>query len=136
MNHIRTINPDWPWLKTMPLGMGVVGTGSMVFLTGQTAIDADGRVVGENDLRAQTRQCFENIGELLRLAGAGFSDIARLTTYFTVDITDAAVRQAYWEVRAEFLGAHKPASTGIRVAALAHPALLLEIDVIAVLPRS
>jgi enamine deaminase RidA (YjgF/YER057c/UK114 family) len=73
--------------------------------------------------------------ELLDLAGAGFKDVVQLTTYFTIDITDSSVRRAYWQVRQEFFGSHKPTSTGMQIRALLYPSLLLEVAAIAVTRR-
>jgi 2-iminobutanoate/2-iminopropanoate deaminase len=116
-----------------PLSQGVT-VGSFIYLSGKVAIDENGKVVGPGDLVAQTRKCFENIRDSLALAGASLTDLVKLTTYFTVDITDPGVTKAYWRVREEFLGSHKPASTGVRVHSLIRPDLLLEIDAVAVLP--
>lgn len=59
-----------------------VATGSRhVFIAGQVAWDADGRVVGEGDLAAQLEQCYSNIGTALAAVGGSFHDVARLTIY-------------------------------------------------------
>ncbi len=116
-----------------PLTQGVK-VGNFIYLSGKVALDDRGHVVGPGDLVVQTRKCFESIRDVLAVAGASLTDLVKLTTYFTVDITDPAVTRAYWNVREEFLGSHKPASTGLRVHSLIHPELLLEIDAVAVLP--
>ena len=119
-------------MKQTPLVAGLK-VGNMVVLSGCVALDSNGRVVGEGDLAAQTRKCFENIQESLVRAGASLSDVVKLTTYFTVDIADAAVRKTYWDVRSDFFGAHRPASTGVQVARLIYPSLLLEIEAVAII---
>ncbi len=59
-----------------------VATGSkMVFIAGQVAWDADGRVVGEGDLAAQLVQCYRNVATALAEVGGSFHDVARLTIY-------------------------------------------------------
>jgi enamine deaminase RidA (YjgF/YER057c/UK114 family) len=50
-------------------------------LAGQVAIDLEGRLVGEGDLAAQTRQVFDNIGRILEGAGASFDNVVEFTTY-------------------------------------------------------
>lgn len=132
MSQLEEIEVGWEWMKQTPLVAGLKA-GNMVVLSGCVALDSNGRVVGEGDLGAQTRKCFENIRDALVRAGAGLSDVIKLTTYFTVDITDATVRKIYWDVRSEFFGAHRPASTGVQVASLIYPSLLLEIEAMAVI---
>jgi enamine deaminase RidA (YjgF/YER057c/UK114 family) len=131
---MREITVDWSWDDESGYAQAIEA-GGLLFISGQAALDADGRVVGENDLAAQTRKCFENMRELLDLAGAGFKDVVQLTTYFTIDITDSSVRRAYWQVRQEFFGSHKPTSTGMQIRALLYPSLLLEVAAIAVTRR-
>jgi 2-iminobutanoate/2-iminopropanoate deaminase len=64
--------------------MGVVqGDGVVIHLTGQVAWSTDERIVGKDDIEAQTRQIFENIRKLLEKAGGDLSDIVSITTYFT-----------------------------------------------------
>jgi enamine deaminase RidA (YjgF/YER057c/UK114 family) len=133
MAHITQLDPKVAWDDSTPLTQGVK-VGNLIYLSGQVALDGEGNVVGKGDLVAQTRKCFENIRDVLQLAGASLSDLVKLTTYFTVDIGNPAVTRAYWNVREEFLGSHKPASTGLRVHSLIYPELLLEIDAVAVLP--
>lgn len=133
MAHIKQLEPQFSWDDNTPLTQGVK-IGNLIYLSGQVALDKEGNVVGKGDLVAQTRKCFENIRDVLRLAGASLSDLVKLTTYFTVDIADPVITRAYWNVREDFLGSHKPASTGLRVQSLIYPELLLEIDAVAILP--
>ena len=135
MAHITQLEPKFSWDDNTPLTQGVK-VGNLIYLSGQVALDRDGNVVGKDDLVAQTRKCFENIRDVLQLAGASLSDLVKLTTYFTVDIADPAVTRTYWNVREEFLGSHKPASAGLRVQSLIYRELLLEIDAVAILPGS
>jgi 2-iminobutanoate/2-iminopropanoate deaminase len=135
MAHIKQLEPQFSWDDNTPLTQGVQ-VGNLIYLSGQVALDKQGNIVGKGDLVAQTRQCFENIRDVLQLAGASLTDIVKLTTYFTVDIADPATTRAYWNVREEFLGSHKPASTGVRVHSLIYRELLLEIEAVAVLPSN
>ncbi len=127
------LNP--PGLAT-PAGFSHVGTcraDTLVFVSGQVAYDAEGRIVGEGDLEAQTRQVFHNLGTALQAAGAGFGDIVKLT-FFVRDL-DAESIAVIRRVRREFLSAEQPpASTMVGVAALAKPALRLEVEAYAARP--
>jgi reactive intermediate/imine deaminase len=123
------IDPGWEWDKDFPLSQGL-RVGNLLFLSGQVAVDTDGNIVGKGDLKAQTRQVFENIKTILQQAGATFDDVVKMTTYFTVDIRNY---EDYFSVRREYFANHNPASTGVQVAALAFEDLLLEVEVIAYL---
>lgn len=110
----------------------VLGTGRFVAISGQLALDEDGKPVGAGDPAAQARQIFTNLGRCLAAAGAGFDDVVKLT-YFLTDIRDlAAVR----EVRGGFLDpARLPASSAVQVGALVGPEFLMEIEAYAIVPE-
>jgi reactive intermediate/imine deaminase len=111
-----------------PFSSGVkVETKTLVFLAGQTSRDMEGNTVGIGDIRAQTRQIMENIGKILRDAGATYDDIVKITM-FLADLKDLP---GALEVRSEFLKDNKPASTAVQ-AGLRKDALI-EIEVIAAL---
>src|SRR5437764_1270748 len=80
-----------------------VRVGNTVYIAGQTAVDAKGNLVGGGDVRAQAVQVWTNIGNLLRAAGGGYSNLVRMTTY----LTDMAHRSVSMEVRQQFLGEHR-----------------------------
>jgi 2-iminobutanoate/2-iminopropanoate deaminase len=98
-----------------------------IFVSGQLARDRHGNVVGKGDMRAQLRQVGENIKAALEAAGATLHDIVKATTY----VTDIEAFFRHVDVRMEYFGA-LPASTTVEVRRLAHPDLLVEIEVIAV----
>ena len=129
---MEEIHADWGWDDDFPLSQAV-RIGNTIYLSGQIAVDEQGRVVGEGDITAQSRQCFENMKAVLAKAGAKLTDVVRLTTFFTADLGDMEMTKAYWKVRREYFGDHRPASTGLQVKALIYPSLLLEIDAIAVI---
>ncbi|MFH8933010.1 RidA family protein [Streptomyces griseosporeus] len=108
----------------------VLGTGRFVAVSGQIALDEDGKVVGEGDPAAQARQVFENLRRCLAAAGAGFDDVIKLT-YF---VTDTAHLPAIREARAAYIPDDRlPASSAVQVAALVRPEFLLEIEAFAVI---
>ena len=114
----------------------MVKAGDFLFLTGQTATDEDGNLVGPGDIQAQARQIFTNVRRLLGLAGCDLTSIIRLTNYLTTPMTDMEFTHKYWEVRREVFGDHYPASTGVQVAALMRPEMLIEVDVVAYAPNA
>lgn len=125
-------------LPHVPLYQHVsVATGSRtVHTAGQVSWDADGQVVGAGDLAAQVEQCFHNIATALAGVGASLDDVVKLTGYF-VGLDERAV-EAYGEGVARAvsaLGVQTPQAplTGIGVAALAGPELLVEIEAVAIL---
>lgn len=125
------IDPGWKWDKDFPLAQGLK-LGNLMFLSGQVALDSDGRVIGKGDLRAQTRQVFENIKLILGKAGGSLQDVVKMTTYFTCKLSPKRTRE-YFEVRRAYFKDHRPASTGVQVSALVDKDLLLEVEVMAIL---
>ncbi|MFH8369482.1 RidA family protein [Streptomyces sp. NPDC018031] len=109
----------------------VTGTGRLIAVSGQIALDGDGNLVGEGDPEAQARQVFENLRRCLAAAGVGFDEVIKLT-YFVTDIGYLpAVRRA----RDEFVDVKRPpASSAVQVAGLFRPDLLLEVEALAVAP--
>ena len=108
----------------------VVADGTL-YMSGQVATDADGNVVGE-DIEAQTRQAFENVGRILEEAGVGFDDVVKVTSYL-VDIHGDY--DGYKRAFAEFFDDPLPCHTMLGVADLAREAFLVELEVEAPLPE-
>ncbi len=104
-----------------------VSDGHLIMLAGQVATDTEGNTVGGDDIRAQTRQVYENIKAALEAAGAGMEDVIRLTVY----LTDRANFAGSMEVRHTYFDEPYPASTLLIVSGLAKPEWLIEIDAIA-----
>jgi enamine deaminase RidA (YjgF/YER057c/UK114 family) len=106
----------------------VTGTGQLVAVSGQVAIDGNGELVGPGDPSAQARQVFENMRRCLAAAGLSFGEVIKLTYY----LTDMAHLPTVRIVRDEFIDtAHPPASTAVQVVALARPEFLLEVEAFA-----
>ncbi len=129
--QVKRTNP--PTLST-PTGythiVEVNGPGKTIYISGQIALDKDGKVVGAGDMKAQAEQVFKNLQAALDAAGAKFSDVVKMNTY----ITDMAQAPAVREVRARYFGDTAPASTLVQVVHLARPEFMLEIEVIAAVP--
>ncbi len=116
---MRTVGP---WEQAVKVG-------NLLFVSGQTPMTADGKLVGKGDAAAQTRQVMENIKTVLEFGGAKLSDIVKITVFVT-NIRDLS---AIMKVREEYLAPDYPASTAAEVTALANPDWLVEIEAIAVL---
>ena len=108
----------------------VVKVGNLLFISGQVSFDASGKLVGENDMKAQVKQVLENLKTALASQKADFSHVVKINT-FTTDV-EAFLGAA--EVRAEYFKGHLPASTLVQISKLARPGLLVEIEAIAALP--
>ncbi len=132
-DHIKRINP--PALAA-PTGythvVEVTGAAKTVYIAGQVAYDERREVVGVRDMAAQAEQVYRNLEAALAAAGASFSDVVKMTTF----ITDMAQAPAARAVRARYFGDALPASTLVEVTALAHPDLMIEIEVVAAVART
>ena len=107
----------------------VAATGRFVAVSGQLALDEDGRLVGEGDAAAQARQVFENLRRCLAAAGARFDVVVKLTFF----VTDMAHMPAIRAARAAHIPDDRlPAASAIQVAALVRPEFLMEVEALAV----
>lgn len=104
------------------------GGGEIVWIAGQAAIAPDGTVIGVGDIEAQTVAVCENLLACLDAAGASIHDLVKVTTFYV----DRAHRATIAEVRRRYLGEAEFVHTGLIIDGLADPALLLEIEAIAV----
>lgn len=106
----------------------VAFSGRMITVSGQVPLDGQGRLVGENDPQAQTRQVFENLAAALAAAGAGMDQVVKLTVF----LTDLADLDAFRRVRDEYISADRPpASSLVQVSRLVNPAFRVEIEALA-----
>jgi 2-iminobutanoate/2-iminopropanoate deaminase len=105
-----------------------VRAGDLLFVSGCVPVDSDGRLVGGDDVVAQARQTFENVGAVLAAGGSSFADVAKVTVFLT-DVDDRAKINP---VRQEFFGDTRPASTLVEVSRLAIPGAKIEVEAVAV----
>ncbi|MEV0645877.1 RidA family protein [Phytomonospora sp. NPDC050363] len=106
-----------------------LGATAMIFVSGQVALDDDGKVVGEGDMTAQTEHVFAGLRALLEAQGATLGDIVNIRTF----ITDMDLRPEHGAVRMRWLeGRTPPTSTLVEVSRLFRPGLLVEVEVVAV----
>ena len=109
----------------------VVPPGSeLIFISGQVGVRPDGSLPAS--MAEQAEQVFANIGALLAAHGTDASKLVKITMFVVLGQDIVAARAA----RAKLLGPHKPASTAVFVPQLIDPAWHLEVEAIAVKPRS
>ena len=107
-----------------------VRAGDLLFVSGCIAVDGDERLVGGDDVVAQTRQVFANLEAVLAAGGATLGDVVKVTVF----LTDIGERAAVNEVRAERFGPARPASTLVEVSKLAVEGARVEIEAVALVP--
>jgi enamine deaminase RidA (YjgF/YER057c/UK114 family) len=130
---IESFNPPGVWAPFGAFSMAVVqGSGQVVHLKGQVALDAEGRVVGPGDMRMQTRKTLENIQAVLASMAGRMEDVLSLTHY----VTDIDAFMAAGDVRRHFFAEPYPVTTTVQVVRLYHPDLVVEIKAIAEIPRA
>ena len=124
------VNPGGLFKPSTFTQMVIAKGGRVVFISGQTARDTDGVVVGVGDPRRQTEKALENIRIAVETAGGSWVNVAKITTY----VVDLKPDDRVWI--GELVKKHfprPPAHTLIGISALAAPELLVEIEAIAVL---
>ena len=120
-------NSNWPKAFTFSPAVRV---GTLIFLSGTTATDEKGRIVGAGDIVAQTRQIFRKFEAVLQMAGGSLKNIVETTDY-VLSLEDY---QKTAEVRREIFGGPPwPAATGVVVSGLVRKDALIEIKGTAVM---
>ena len=103
-----------------------IRAGDLLFVAGQLPLSPDGALVGEGDIRAQTRAVLSNIGAILEAAGSSMRQVVK-TTVFLTDLADfGGMNDAY----AAAFSAPYPARSTVGIGHLP-PGMLVEIDCIA-----
>ncbi|GBQ26951.1 RidA family protein [Gluconacetobacter azotocaptans] len=119
----------------VPAGSGwshvVAASGTFVAISGQVSVDAEGRLVGKDDVEAQIHQVYRNLAACLEAINAGFEHVIKLT-YYATDIKAALPLMR--RIRPTYIGMDKPpANTFVEVTALASPDFLFEAEAFVVL---
>ncbi len=122
--HIDT-RPD-PY-KPFRLSQGY-RAGDLLFISGQAAIDDDGRIVAPGDFEAQARRAFANLARALEAGGSSLRNVVKVTIF----LTDMSHFDTIVELRGEYFRFPYPADTIVEVKSLYSQDALIEIEAVAV----
>ena len=125
----QRVSSGAPWEAIVGYSRAV-RVGAQVHVAGTTATDAAGGVVCPGDAYGQTRHVLRKIQAALAAVGAGMEHVVRTRTF----VTDIGRWQEVGRAHGEFFADVRPAATMVEVRALIDPAMLVEIEVDAVLP--
>ena len=127
---IKSINPNKFVDFSTQISQGLLVKGSkMLVVSGQVALNKEGKVEGKGSIKRQMEVIMERLGYILEEAGGNFSHVIKVTMF----LTDINKLPEAIEVRSKYLKENKPAATAVEVSALVKPDLLIEVEIMAVL---
>ncbi|MGD9043812.1 MAG: RidA family protein [Desulfobacterales bacterium] len=121
---INPKNVHWPFGYTH-----VCKIGDTVHVSGQLALDQEGKIVGEGDMILQTEKTYENLKKCLESVGATINDIVMLRIF----VTDLEAFQKTGDIRKKYFGKYRPVTTGLEISRLYFPEALIEVEATAVI---
>lgn len=107
----------------------VVKVGKLIHVSGTTATDSQGNIVGVGDAGVQTVQALKNIQSALESVGAKLEDVVRTRMY----VTDIKRWEEVGKVHGSFFKEIRPTTSMIEVKGLVNPKMLVEIEAEAIL---
>ncbi len=124
----QNFSTNSPWEPVVGYSRAV-RCGQQVFVTGTTAFDEEGKLVGIGDAYAQTVQVLRNIAAVLQRTGAELRHVVRTRIY----VTNITRWQEVGRAHREFFGDIRPCATMVEVSRLVDPDMLVEIEVDAII---
>jgi enamine deaminase RidA (YjgF/YER057c/UK114 family) len=121
--EIQRLSGNAPWEPIVGYSRAVKA-GPMIIVSGTTATDDNGRIVGRGQMYWQARQAIANVASVLERAGATLADVVRTRMF----VTDMSRFGDIAKAHKEAFGENPPAATCVEVRALAHPDLMFEIE--------
>lgn len=105
-----------------------ISLGDLLFISGQTSINQNGKLIHTGDFFAQAEQAFKNLDNVLKAGGSSLDDVLKVTI-FLIDMSnfDKIVK-----LRERFFSKPYPADSIVEISSLFHPDALIEIEAIAV----
>lgn len=119
----RSYSTGTPW-EPVAGYCRAVRVGNVIQVSGTTATDAAGQIVGPGDPHAQTVQILANIGRALEAVGGAFRHVVRTRMY----VTDIGQWEAVARAHGAVFGAIRPVTSMVEVKALIDPAMMVEIE--------
>ena len=130
---IQHINPTGMYVSPV-FSQGIIlpANARILLIGGQNAVDANGQIVGKGDVALQSEKAIDNMLKVLEAAGGNLENLVKTTIMLRADADLAAAFPAWAKVWGN--RPNPPTVTGMKVAGLANPDFLIEIEAMAVLP--
>lgn len=125
---IEQVSADPDWYEPYNISLGI-RTSNLLFLSGQAAVDENGKLIGKDDFDAQAEQVFKNLSRVLENAGSSLKDVVKVTIF----LTDMSNFEKIISLREQYFSPPYPADTITEVNSLANPEWMIEIEAIAAL---
>ncbi len=124
MTSRQKVSTGTPWEPLVGYSRAV-RVGNQVWVSGTTATDAAGNLVGADDPAAQTKQILDNVASALARVGASMNDVVRTR----ISVTDISRWEEVGRAHGAVFGDIRPATAMVEVSRLIDPAMLVEIEV-------